>query len=234
MAAVLRGATGVNCGAAGSPASLAIPYPTGVVAGDKLILLAINLNQPTLAADQGFVGDTPQLIGTSMAQVFRKTATGSLSGNVTVTVTGTGARMALAMIAVGTAGNQTENVSVYTGGTGVATIPSVTPAEGSELCVVMSGTRYAFTAGGGSITANSLSLTEDVDTVSTNTSGQMAGVWVGHKTLPTGTAATATGTLTSNATTVAAATWIFAFPTAGVGGSPAPAGWDEVRIFTRT
>jgi hypothetical protein len=239
MSAVLRGTPVCSSsGVSGGPVTQTVTLPTGIVAGDLLYVFVSQLASTgvTMAADNGFVGDTPITSGTMLGQLFRKTAVGTESGiTVTVTVTGSGGRMGIGAFAVGTAGAPTEQVQNNTSLTATQPIPSVTPVENSELEVVFAALRYTNVASV-EIASNSMSLTERGDAATSNGTGNKAGAWIGSKTMAASTAASGTGTLTPTATaTVQGITWNFAFPASGgTGPTPAPAGWDEQRIFTRT
>lgn len=100
---VLHERTGISFVAAGAAAvgstSLAVPYPTGIISGDKLVLCIANkypANGPSTPAGwtlvsnaqgSGGAGAAGADSGTIYSTVFHKTSDGTETGNLTVTLT---------------------------------------------------------------------------------------------------------------------------------------------------
>lgn len=237
MTATLLGSDAKTSGSAGTVSTLptALTFPAGVTSGDHAFLLAVDLNNSAINDITGWTGGAQEGINPAGARLFRKVCTGTESGTtVNFALTGTGSRLAGVLFVVHGGDAPTEAV-LATNNAATVPIPTVKPTANN--CLLVSVAALRFTTASPTATATG-GFTEDKDSATTNASGGVVGVWLGHQTLGASSSGVASpsGNLTIPAGTGSGGVvWTFAFPASGSGGgNPPPAGWVEVRLFGKS
>lgn len=236
-AATIVGHSSANTGTAGTQVTLNLPWPTGIAAGDRAYMVGMNQNNASLTFGADWdSGDSQQLFGAAGGRLFRKICTGAETGNTSFGSV-TGSRLAGALVVV-RGGVPVEALANDNAGPAID-VPQVTPTEDGELLVCIAVVRHASVASPSVTPATG--YTELEDTATTNPTGTISGAWLGSDQLGAGTSGVITPSglvITSNASGAGGVTWLFAFPAVAGGGggggggvTPAPAGWDEVRLF---
>ena len=126
---------------------MAVPYPTGITAGDKLVLTihAAQLGYTFTVSDAGFTSAVSRTTNGS-SYIYRKDATGSESGTFTVSASAGGRIFAQCMRISGVAskgtGSQDINITATAGSGAAANIiyPSITPTT-DNCIVILSGSK---------------------------------------------------------------------------------------------